>query len=158
MSRQKDTYREAVSGEDGWVTLEKLKSISQEAYDDCVRQQEHERRNSVKALEERKKVIAELRADLLTEEELKELREALEFLNICDDCKARGVPMPDRSADYDTKRMDRLMRIARKYCCGLVGCPENAIDMHEKASNFADGGRSYYVPILPKNVYNLKYE
>lgn len=158
LSRQKETYRESVIREDGWVTLEELKSISQEAYDECVRQLEYERGECAKQLEKRRKVIAELRTDLLTEDELKELKEALEFLDVCDDCTARGVPMPDRSADYDRERKDRLMRIARKYCCGLAGCSEEAIDMHDKASIIADGGRSYYVPILPKNVYNLKYE
>ena len=158
LSRQKETYRVSVSRNDGWVTLEELKSISQEAYDECVRQLEYERGECAKQLEKRRKVIAELRTDLLTEDELKELKEALEFLNICDECKVKGVPMPDRSADYDRERVDRLMRIARKYCCGLAGCAEEAIDMHDKAVHIADGGRSYYVPILPKNISTLKYE
>ncbi len=158
LSRQKETYRDSVNREDGWVSLDELKAISREAYDDCVRQLEHERKESEKDFEKRKKIIAELRADLLHDDELKELKEALEFLNICDDCKARGVPMPDRSADYDHEREVRLMRIARKYCCGLAGCSEEAIDMHDMASKIADPGGNYYLPILPRNVYNLKYE
>lgn len=159
MAHQKETYKEDVNREDGWCSLEELKAISPEAYEDCMRQLDYERKESAEALEARKLAMNKLdqNADLLSEAELKELKETLEFLNTCDDCKVRQVPMPDRSEDYDDARIQNLQRIARKFCCGQIGCPEEAIEMHDRKSRISDGG-SYYLPILPSNVHTLQHQ
>ena len=158
LSRQTEKFNEILGKDEGWVTLKELENISKEAYDSCIRQLEFERGQSARKLEKRRKFIAELRNGFLTEEEMKEFREALEFLNECDECKVKGIPMPNRSAEYSTERWKRLQAIARKYCCAVCGCPEEAIAMHDQVSFLGSPGASYYMPILPKNVSNLKYK
>ncbi len=158
LSRQTEAYHRSNGKEDGWITLKELESISKETYDECLRQLEFERKQSAEKLEKRRKFIAELQTGILTDEEMSEFRQALEFLNICDECKANGTPMPDRSADFDTAKERRLQSIARKYCCAVIGCSEETITMHESVSHFAGPGNSYYIPVLPKNVSTLKLQ
>ncbi|MBQ2336342.1 MAG: hypothetical protein II381_08515, partial [Victivallales bacterium] len=97
VSKQTDTY-ENIHGTESWITLEELKTVSPEAYEQVQRELKQERKKSEEALTKRKQFLAELKPDVLQPEDLAELKEALDFLNECDQNIINGHPIRDRFA------------------------------------------------------------
>lgn len=157
VSKQTDTY-ENIHGTESWITLEELKTVSPEAYEDLQRQLAHERKQSEAALSKRKQFLAELKPEILSPEDFAELKEALEFLNECDQNIMDGRPIQDRSANYDGNRKQRLTAIAKKVSCVMAECPEDIVERKRRSVNIANSNWFSYKPIVSKELNKFKLQ
>ena len=155
VSKQSDAF-EKMNGTESWITLEELKTVSPEAYEDLQRQLSHERKQSEVALNKRKQFLAELKPDILQPEDFAELKEALEFLNECDQNIMDGRPIQDRSADYDSNRKQRLRAIAQKISCAMAGCPEDIVERQRRSESIANSNWFSYKPVVSKELNKFK--
>ena len=153
--KQSDAF-EKMNGTESWITLEELKTVSPEAYEDLQRQLAHERKQSEAALTKRKQFLAELKPEILSPEDFVELKEALEFLNECDQNIMDGRPIQDRSADYDWKRIQRLRAITEKVCCAMSGCTEDIVERKQRMESVTNSNRFCYKPVIPKELTKTK--
>ena len=155
VSKQTDTY-ENIHGTESWITLEELKNVSPEAYEQVQRELKQERKKSKAALTKRKQFLAELKPDVLQPEDLAELKEALDFFNECDQNIINGHPIRDRSADFDWKRIQRLRAIAKKACCAMAGCPEDIVERKRRVDDITLSPGFNYKPIIVKDLIKSK--
>jgi hypothetical protein len=155
VSKQTESY-EKINGTKSFISLEELKTVSPEAYEDLQRQLAHERKKSEAALTKRKQFLAELKPDILQPEDFVELKEALEFLNECDQNIIDGSPIQDRSADYDWKRIQRLRAITEKACCAMSGCTEDIVERKQRMESVTNSNRFCYKPVIPKELTKTK--
>lgn len=155
VSKQTDTY-ENIHGTESWITLEELKNVSPEAYEQVQRELKQERKKSKAALTKRKQFLAELKPDVLQPEDLAELKEALDFFNECDQNIMDGRPIQDRSADFDWKRIQRLRAIAKKACCAMAGCPEDIVERKRRVADITLSTGFNYKPIIVKDLIKSK--
>lgn len=155
VSKQTDTY-ENIHGTESWITLEELKNVSPEAYEQVQRELKQERKKSKAALTKRKQFLAELKPDVLQPEDLAELKEALFFFNECDQNIMDGRPIQDRSADFDWKRIQRLRAIAKKACCAMAGCPEDIVERKRRVESVTNSNHFCYKPVIPKELTKTK--
>jgi hypothetical protein len=157
VSKQSDTF-ERMNGTESWITLEELKTVSPEAYEDLQRQLAHERKQSEAALTKRKQFLAELKPEILSPEDFAELKEALEFLNECDQNIMDGRPIQDRSANYDGNRKQRLTAIAKKVSCVMAECPEDIVERKRRSVSIANSNWFSYKPIVSKELNKFKLQ
>ncbi len=155
VSKQTDTY-ENIHGTESWITLEELKNVSPEAYEQVQRELKQERKKSKAALTKRKQFLAELKPDVLQPEDLAELKEALDFFNECDQNIMDGRPIQDRSADFDWKRIQRLRAIAKKACCAMAGCPEDIVERKRRVDDITLSSGFNYKPVIVKDLIKSK--
>ena len=155
VSKQTDTY-ENIHGTESWITLEELKNVSPEAYEQVQRELKQERKKSKAALTKRKQFLAELKPDVLQPEDLAELKEALDFFNECDQNIINGHPIRDRSADFDWKRIQRLRAITKKACCAMAGCPEDIVERKRRVDDITLSPGFNYKPIIVKDLIKSK--
>ncbi len=147
-----------MNGTESWITLEELKTVSPEAYEDLQRQLAHERKQSEAALTKRKQFLAELKPEILSPEDFAELKEALEFLNECDQNIMDGRPIQDRSANYDGNRKQRLRAIAQKISCAMAECPEDIVERQRRSVSIANSNWFSYKPIVSKELNKFKLQ
>ncbi len=157
VSKQTDTY-ENIHGTESWITLEELKTVSPEAYEQVQRRLKQERKQSEAALTKRKQFLAELKPEILSPEDFAELKEALEFLNECDQNIMDGRPIQDRSANYDGNRKQRLTAIAKKVSCVMAECPEDIVERKRRSVNIANSNWFSYKPIVSKELNKFKLQ
>lgn len=155
VSKQSDTF-ERMNGTESWITLEGLKTVSPEAYEQVQRELKQERKQSEVALNKRKQFLAELKPDILQPEDFAELKEALEFLNECDQNIMDGRPIQDRSADYDSNRKQRLRAIAQKISCAMAECPEDIVERQRRSESIANSNWFSYKPVVSKELNKFK--
>ena len=155
VSKQTDTY-ENIHGTESRITLEELKTVSPEAYEQVQRELKQECKKSEEALTKRKQFLAELKPDVLQPEDLAELKEALDFLNECDQNIIDGRPIRDRSADFDWKRIQRLRAITKKACCAMAGCPEDIVERKRRVDDITLSSGFNYKPVIAKDLIKSK--
>ena len=120
------------------------------------RELKQERKKSKAALTKRKQFLAELKPDVLQPEDLAELKEALDFLNECDQNIINGHPIRDRFADFDWKRIQRLRAIAKKACCAMAGCPEDIVERKRRVDDITLSSGFNYKPVIVKDLIKSK--
>ena len=157
VSKQSDAF-EKMNGTESWITLEELKTVSPEAYEQVQRELKQERKQSEAALTKRKQFLAELKPEILSPEDLAELKEALEFLNECDQNIMDGRPIQDRSANYDGNRKQRLTAIAKKVSCVMAECPEDIVERKRRSVSIANSNWFSYKPIVSKELNKFKLQ
>ena len=155
VSKQTDTY-ENIHGTESRITLEELKTVSPEAYEQVQRELKQRRKKSEEALTKRKQFLAELKPDVLQPEDLAELKEALDFLNECDQNIINGHPIRDRFADFDWKRIQRLRAITKKACCAMAGCPEDIVERKRRVNDITLSSGFNYKPVIVKDLIKSK--
>ncbi|MBQ4479194.1 MAG: hypothetical protein II943_00980 [Victivallales bacterium] len=157
VTNQTQTFSQ-LTGNDHWVTLKELEAISPQAYQDFVRSLEYKRQQAAKRLEARQQFLAEWQAGILSDEETAEVMEALEFLNICDQNTAEGTPIPDRSADFDWNRKQRLRKLLKEYCCAISGLSEADLEKRELGERLTSSSANAYIVIVPSNLNQLELQ
>ncbi|MBR3651471.1 MAG: hypothetical protein IKN52_14560 [Victivallales bacterium] len=155
VSKQTDTY-ENIHGTESWITLEELKNVSPEAYEQVQRELKQERKKSKAALTKRKQFMDAMKPGILPPEDFVELKEALEFLNECDQNIMDGRPIQDRSADYDSNRKQRLRAIAQKISCAMAECPEDIVERQRRSESIANSNWFSYKPVVSKELNKFK--
>ena len=159
VAQQTETFSQLTGNEhEQWVTLKELEAISPQAYQDCVRWLESQREQAAEHLEARQQFLAEWQSDILSEEENAEVMQALEFLNLCDRNTAAGTPIPDRSADFDNKRIERLRQPLEKYCCAISGLSGADLEKQELGERLASPSENAYIFIVPSNLDQRIFE
>ena len=155
VSKQSDTF-ERMNGTESWITLEELKTVSPEAYEQVQRELKQERKQSEAALTKRKQFMDAMKLGILPPEDFVELKEALEFLNECDQNIMDGRPIQDRSADYDSNRKQRLRAIAQKISCAMAECPEDIVERQRRSVSIANSNWFSYKPVVSKELNKFK--
>ncbi len=157
VSKQSDTF-ERMNGTESWITLEELKTVSPEAYEQVQRRLKQERKQSEAALTKRKQFMDAMKPGILPPEDFVELKEALEFLNECDQNIMDGRPIQDRSANYDGNRKQRLRAIAQKISCAMAECPEDIVERQRRSVSIANSNWFSYKPIVSKELNKFKLQ
>ena len=147
---------ERMNGTESWITLEELKTVSPEAYEQVQRELKQERKQSEAALTKRKQFMDAMKLGILPPEDFVELKEALEFLNECDQNIMDGRPIQDRSADYDSNRKQRLRAIAQKISCAMAECPEDIVERQRRSVSIANSNWFSYKPVVSKELNKFK--
>ncbi|MBP5672612.1 MAG: hypothetical protein J6X49_09495 [Victivallales bacterium] len=155
VSKQSDTF-ERMNGTESWITLEELKTVSPEAYEQVQRELKQERKQSEAALTKRKQFMDAMKPGILPPEDFVELKEALEFLNECDQNIMDGRPIQDRSADYDSNRKQRLRAIAQKINCAMAECPEDIVERQRRSVSIANSNWFSNKPVVSKELNKFK--
>ena len=157
VAQQTETFSQ-LTGNDQWVTLKELEAISPQAYQDFVRSLEYKRQQAAKRLEARQQFLAEWQGGILGNEETAEVMEAMEFLNICDQNTAANIPIPDRSADFDWNRKQRLRKLLKEYCCAISGLSEADLEKRELGERLTSSSANAYIVIVPSNLNQLELQ